>query len=431
MKTGDKVRIETKDGRFFSGILMPSTNNHIISLKLYSGYNIGLDKKKIKSSKVLDSSADKYSKPKIQIKFNNQLKTISILHCGGTFASKVSYKTGAVAPGFSPEEIISMFPEIKDLVNIKSKFVGNLFSEDIRFAHFNFIAKEIEKELNRGVDGIIVTHGTDNLALSSCALAFILENLDKPVIFVGAQRSSDRPSSDAAFNIISAINFIIKSNFNEVGICMHSSSDDSKCFILPACKSKKLHTSRRDAFRSVNSQPIAEITNNSEVCFLKEYKKREYNDKLKLKLFNEKLKIGILRSHPNMFASEVKSFSKFNGLVIEGSGLGHFPVNVVDSKTKEHSLILNELKKLAKKIPVVISSNCVFGRVNLNVYDTGRKMQDVGIIGNFSDMITETAFIKLAWLLSNYKKLEIKDLFMKNFRGELSSRNEFEKEFII
>ncbi len=431
MKPGDYVAIETKDKSSFSGIIMPQVSNNVTTLKLDSGYNISFTKKNIKivkkSGKSFAELKSAVSKPVI----NPQLKTVSILHTGGTFASKVSYKTGAVAPGFSPEDLIKMFPELNGLVNIRSRLIGNMFSEDIRFAHFNIIAKEIEKELKSGVDGIVVTHGTDTLALSSCALAFALENLNKPVILVGAQRSSDRPSSDASLNIISAVNFILKSNFNEVGICMHSRSGDDSCHIFNACKTKKLHTSRRDAFKAVNSKPIAEILKYDNVKFLLDYKKKEHNNKLKLKLFNEKLKIGILKAHPNMFAFEIKNYSKFDGVVLEGTGIaGHFPVNVVDSKTKENKIILNELTKLCKKLPVVSSSNCIFGRINMNVYDTGRKMQEAGIIGNFSDMITETAFIKLAWLLSNYKKSEIKSLFMKNFRGELSDRVEFEGEFV-
>ena len=430
MKISEYIEIKTNDGHIFSGLIMPSTDKKILSLKLNSGYNIGIEKSKIKSSKLLKKL--KENKVNLEkIKINPQYKNVTILHTGGTVASKISYKTGAVAPNFTPEELVSMLPELKNMVNIKSRLISNIFSEDIRFYHYNIIAKEIEKEIKLGTDGIIITHGTDTLALTSCALSFILENLNKPIIFVGAQRSSDRPSSDVAFNLISAVNFIIKSDFNEVGICMHSNSSDNSCFILPACKTKKLHTSRRDAFKSINSKPIAEITNKGDVKFFSEYKKKNHSNKIKLRLFNEKLKIGILKSHPNMFSFEIINCNKYNGLVLEGSGIaGNFPINNIVNQTKEHKLIFNELKKLSQKIPIVISSNCVFGRINMNIYDTGRKMQDIGIIGNFSDMITETAFIKLSWLLSNFKKNEIKELFLKDFRGEISKRIEFEKKFI-
>ncbi len=431
MKPGSYVEVKSKKGDLFKGLVMQSSDSKILSLKLDSGYNVGLNKKNISNIKELKKAPEiREKKGTTEVKYNKNLKTITILHTGGTIASRVSYATGAVSPSFDAEDIVGMFPELKNIANIKSRLIGNMFSEDTRFGHYNLIAKEIEKEL-KNVDGIILTHGTDNLALTSCALSFILENLNKPVLLVGSQRSSDRPSSDANINLICAANFIVKTNFNEVGICMHSRSGDDACYILPASKTKKLHTSRRDAFKAVNNKPIAFVTKEGNVSFLEKYSKKNVHGNLKLKLFKENLKIGILRAHPNMFAFEIKSCSKFDGLVLEGTGIaGNFPINKIDVKTKEHVLIFNELKKLARKIPIVISSNCVFGRINMNVYDTGRKMQEIGIIGNYSDMIAETAFIKLAWLLSNYKKNEVRDLFMKDFRGEISKKVNYEEEFI-
>ncbi|MBI2148663.1 Glu-tRNA(Gln) amidotransferase subunit GatD [Candidatus Woesearchaeota archaeon] len=427
MKPGSYVEIKTKTGEILKGIVMNTNDPKILSLKLDSGYNIGLDKKNILYMNELRKNQEIKPKQQEEIKINKNLKTIAILHTGGTVASKVSYATGAVFPSFSPTELINMFPELKTIANIKSRLIGNMFSEDIRFVHYNIIAKEIEKEIKAGVDGIIITHGTDTLAFTSLALSFTLENLNKPVILVGAQRSSDRPSTDAAMNLICAAQFITRSNFNEVGICMHGKSGDDFCYILPACKTKKLHTSRRDAFKAVNSNPIAKINKEGKIEFFQEYHKKEHKDKLKLKLFNDKLKLGILKAHPNLSKEEVKMFSKFNGLIIEGTGLGHLPINKIDKNTKENELILKELNKLAKKIPVVMTSQCIFGRVNMNVYDTGRKLQDSGVLGNYSDMTLEAAFIKLAWLLSNYKKNQIKDLINNNFRGEISKRVTYEE----
>jgi|SRR3989344_3658818 len=429
MKPGEYLEIQTKEGDIFNGLVMPSSNKSTICLKLNSGYNLNLDKKKISKMKNLEKEIKIEKETNAKQIINPNLKTITILHTGGTLASKVSYATGAVTPSFKPEELLEMFPELKEIANIKSRLIGNMFSEDMRFSHYNLIAKEIEKEIKEGVDGVIITHGTDTLAFTSCALSFALENLEKPVILVGAQRSSDRPSSDAAFNLICAANFIVKSNFNEVGICIHGKSGDDFCYILPATKTRKMHTSRRDAFKSVNGEIIAKV-DKVNMEFFMDYKKKEHKDKLKLKLFNEKIKIGILKAHPNMFAFEIKYYNKFDGLILEGTGLGHFPINFVDNTTKEHQLIYNELKKLCKKIPVIATSQCIFGRINMNVYETGRKMQEAGILGNLSDMTAETAFIKLVWLLSNYKKNEINNLVMHNFRNELNDKLKYEEEFI-
>ncbi len=430
MKYGDIAIIKTKDKQEFNGLILPSSNDKTISLKLDSGYNINIRKDNINVFRIVGSTKEKKEEEIQKPEFDKKLKTILILHTGGTLASRVSYRTGAVSPNYKPEEIVNMFPELKNIANIKSKLAGMMFSEDMRFAHYNIIAKEIYKEI-KNVDGIIVTHGTDTLGLSSCALAFILENLDKPVILVGAQRSSDRPSSDSALNLICAARFIEKTDFNEVAVCMHGKSEDKECYILPACKTRKMHTSRRDAFRAINTEVIAKVDSNGSVEFTKEYRRKSHKEKLKLKLFKERIKIGILKAHPNMFASEVKNYNKFDGVVAEGSGIGgHFPINIVDKETKENGKIYSELKRLTKKIPVVASSNCIFGRINMNMYETGRKLQEAGIIGNLSDMTTETAFIKLAWLLSNYKKKDVRNLFLKSFRGEISDRTEYEEKFL-
>ncbi|HLC58699.1 MAG TPA: Glu-tRNA(Gln) amidotransferase subunit GatD [Candidatus Nanoarchaeia archaeon] len=430
MKAGDYVDIETKDGRKFSGLVMNSADISVVSLKLNSGYNLGIDKKNIKTTKVGKAILSKIEIKKTEkIDFDPNKKTITILHTGGTVASRVSYKTGAVAPSFSPEQIVEMFPELKEIVNVKSRLISNMFSGDMRFGHWNLIAKEIEKEL-KDVDGVIVTHGTDTMAYTSSALGFILENLSKPVILVGAQRSSDRPSSDAGLNLICAANFIKHSDFNQVAICMHSKSEDDGCYILPAFNTKKLHTSRRDAFKVVNGKPIAFVSKSGSIIKMEGYKKKEVKDKLKLKLINDKLKIGVLKAHPNLFKEEVKMFAKFNGLVIEGTGLGHLSVDKIDEITKENTLVLNEIGKLSKLIPVVMTSQCIFGTVNMNVYQYGRELQKAGVIGNLHNMTFETAFVKLAWLLSNFKKTEIKDLFAKNINGEVSERVAYEEEFI-
>lgn len=348
------------------------------------------------------------------------MKKISILHTGGTIASKVDYKTGGVSAKFSEKDLLELYPEIKSIAKISSRLIRNMLSEDMNFNHYNLLAKEIQKEVKKGIEGIIITHGTDTLHYTSAALSFILENLPIPVILVGAQRSSDRASSDATLNLISALNFIDKTDFIGVAICMHESINDNSCLILPATKTRKLHSSRRDAFKAINSKPIAKVSKDKVESIDYIHKKPE--GKFEIKLFNPKIKIGIIKTHPNMLSEEFKNYSKFHGLIIEGTGLGHLPINKIDSFTQENQKILNEIKKLAKKIPIIMTSQCIFGRINMNVYSTGRKLQEVGVLGNLHDMTTETAFIKLVWLLSNFKKEQIHKLITETIRGEISNR---------
>jgi len=418
VKSGDNVEITTKD-EVLEGILMPSKKGKMI-VKLKSGYNLSLDKKEVKKVKKVIEKKKKSIIKKKKVISKKGLKEIVILHCGGTFASKVDYTTGAVSAKFGPEELLEMFPEVGEIANIRSRLIRNMFSEDMNFRHYNLIANEIYKEVKKGVDGIIITHGTDTLHYTSAALAFILENLDVPIILVGAQRSSDRGSSDAFLNLYCAVKFIVESDFSEVAICMHESLNDINCSILPACKTRKLNSSRRDAFKAINVSAFARV-NKKDVKYLRtDFKRRDNKRELELKLFKD-VNVGILRVHPGMKVEEIKCFSRYDGLVIEGTGLGHMPVSKTDEFTSENSKIFIEMKKLAKKISVVMTTQCIFGRVNMNVYSNGILLKEIGVLGNLLDLTTEAAFIKMSWLLSNYPK-EVRYKIGVDFRGEIGKR---------
>jgi len=414
---------ETKEGTFVND------KDGFIYIKLNSGYNIGINKKRIKEFTQLKEKKEIKTK-EIQTKHNPKLPKISILHTGGTVASKVDYSTGAVIAQFSEQEILQLFPEIKEIANIDSKFIGNMQSEMIRFAHYNILAKAVKEEAEKGVDGIIITHGTDTLHFTSAALSFALENLGIPVLLVGSQRSSDRPSTDAAINLISASAFIANTNFSGVGICMHEDENDKACIILPGTKAKKFHTSRRDAFKAVNSKPLARIYyEDKKIITLSTFNKKDKTKKIELKLFKENLKVGLIEPHTQMFAEEFLTYKNFDGLVIELLGIGHLPTMKFDKYTNENEKILDAIKTLCKKMPVVASAQTINGRIDMNVYTPGKQLLEAGVIGNYSDMHTETAFIKLAWLISNYDKKEVKELFTTNIRGELSERTQEGDEF--
>ena len=422
-KAGDFVEIKTKD-EVVKGVLMPQEGKTLV-MKLDSGYNIGIESKNVKSIKVLKKYKPKSVKiSKLEIK--KGLPTISILHTGGTIASKVDYETGGVIARFSPEELLDMFPEISSFANIRSRLLRNMWSDDMRFAHYNLMAREIQKEIKKGVDGIIITHGTDTLHYTSAALAFILEGLPTPVLLVGAQRSSDRGSSDAAQNFINAIYFISESDFGEVAICMHENLSDDNALILPATKTRKMHTSRRDTFKAINVKPWAMVNyKNKKIQFSRKgYAKKDKKRGLKLKPIKENLRVGILKVHTNMYASEFLAYKGFDGLILEGTGLGHAPISTIDKFTKEHTKIRDAIRLLCKKTVVVMSPQTIFGRLDMNVYAPGREIQELGVLGNYNDMTPETAFMKLVWLLSNYKEAEVKELITKNLRGEISERIE-------
>jgi glutamyl-tRNA(Gln) amidotransferase subunit D len=422
------------DNEHIEGILVNEDEKHVV-LKLASGYNIGLQKSRIlkiediHSHKELakEQESEKVHKEIPGKSHDGNLPKILILHTGGTIASKVDYETGAVIARFNPEELISMFPEIKDIAKIESKMFRNMWSDDMRFSHYNLIAGEIEHELHNdgSLAGIIVTQGTDTLHYTSSALSFILEHLPIPIVVVGAQRSSDRGSSDAAMNLISAVAFIANTSLKGVFICMHESMNDDSCAILNGINARKMHSSRRDAFKSINSGPIARVDYlTKSIDYISEYPSSSLNSpgELKSHLLDENLKIGLVVSHPQMFAEELEFYldKKFDGLILEGTGLGHFPINEIDEYTKEHTKIRNAIEKLCKKMPVVMSLQTINGSVNMNVYSPGREMIAMGVLGNYSNLTPETSFIKLAYLLS--QKLDPHEYFMKDLRGEFLNR---------
>lgn len=428
-KPGDRVKVVVEKEEI-EGVLMPEEKEFVV-LKLDTGYNMGIDKKRVKEIKPLGKKKEKIPElPKEKPK--KGLPTIAILHTGGTIASKVDYETGGVIARFSPEEILAMFPELKNIANIKSRLIGNMWSQDLRFGHYNILAKEIDKEIKAGSDGVIITHGTDTLHYTSAALSFMLKDLPIPVILVGAQRSSDRGSSDAALNLISAAFFIASTNkFAEVAVCMHENTEDENCVILPGTKCRKMHSSRRDAFQAIDVEPWARVNySKKKVDFFRTGFNKKGAKKLQVMPMKEDIKVGILKTYTNMYAEQFKAFEKYDGLVIEGTGLGHIPMDEIDKLTKENAKIFEEVKKFAKKMPVVLTTQTIFGEVDLNVYAPQRKLLEAGVLGNYCDMIASTAYVKLAWLLSNYPKEKAKEMIGQNLAGEISERLEYKKKFV-
>ncbi|MEK6959052.1 MAG: Glu-tRNA(Gln) amidotransferase subunit GatD [archaeon] len=398
------------------GTILPS-NDDTLMLKLLSGYNAGFDTSKILSLKVLGESKGVGKAKAIEIKKNPALPTITVLHTGGTIASRVNYTTGGVYASFNVEDLVTMFPELVQVANIESVFVSNMMSEDMTISDYQKIAKAVKEQVAKGVKGIIIGHGTDTLGYSSAALSFMLENCQVPVLLVGAQRSSDRGSSDAAMNLICAGLFITKTNFKGVAICMHSSSEDNTCVVLPATKTRKMHTSRRDAFKTINDTPIATVDFiTKEINWIKDKTAYEHsNGKFELKdKFEEK--VGLVKTHPGISEKILEFYGKekYKGLVIEGTGLGHTPIGKNDSFVKTIKALIDN------GCIVAMTSQCIHGRVHPTVYTNLRKLSEIGVI-YCEDMLSETAFIKLSWLLGNFSKKEAEELLAKDMRGEISA----------
>jgi glutamyl-tRNA(Gln) amidotransferase subunit D len=415
------VSLKTKT-QTFQGRLLPQEGEYIV-LKLSSGYNIGIHPKKIEHIEELVEESHDITTTHL-IAQDSSLPTVTIMHTGGTIASKVDYKTGGVIADFEPEALLGLFPELSDVAYIQSEFLGNMFSDDFRFSHFNKIAQAIHKQAQEGVQRFIVTSGTDFLHYLSAGLSFILKDLPIGVLVVGSQRSSDRGSSDAAMNLICATQFLATTHFCGVGVCMHENTNDDSCLIIPGINARKMHSSRRDAFKPINTAPYARVHyQEKNVTLLRDIPSCPDDGAVvkKISLLKEDLKIGLLYAHPNMCPEEFLAYKTFDGLVLAGSGLGHIPITQVDDSTKDHKKNLSAILELISRMPVVMSTQTVYGRVHMNVYAPARALKDAGIIGHLNALTPETSYMKLAWLLSTFDKKEIAGLFEKDFIGESHS----------
>ncbi len=417
---GEKIAFSFQ-GQQLTGVLL--TVGERLSIKLDSGYNITAKPGELAGVKRVPVPAKRQARKAPKKGAKTGLPRIAILHTGGTIASRVDYSTGAVIAQVDADDLLELYPELSSLAELSTRFLGNLQSEMMRFGHWNLIARAVEEEVRKGVQGIIITHGTDTMHYTSAALAFALENVPVPVILVGSQRSSDRPSSDAAANLLCATAFIAHEGerFQGVGICMHASITDDSCVILPACRARKMHTSRRDAFQPINDEPHAVINYPAlSVTPLADYPRAQGD--FRVLPFDEKLKVGLCFLHPQLHAQELLAYEKFDGLVLALFGIGHAPTMATDELNQEHTQVLAAIERLAKRLPVVGASQTIYGRVNMNVYSPGRQLLAAGVLGQGCDCTPETAFVKLAWLLSHHKK-ELAQFYGENLRGECSERS--------
>lgn len=414
---GDIIQV-TKQGKTYEGILIPrsesSDDKHIV-IKMKSGYNIGIRlEPNVKIQKIGKGAKPTFASPPLPPQ-KEELPKIVIMSTGGTIASRVDYRTGAVRSAISASDLYGVVPELADIARIDTQILLSIYSENITQKHWTQIAQTVAQHIKQEkVNGVVIAHGTDTMAYTAAALSFALQNLPVPVIIVGAQRSSDRPSSDAATNLIGAVKAAAYAPFAEVAVAMHETIADTTIAFNRGTKVRKCHTSRRDTFKPVNSSPIARTTNGNNVTMLTtDYRKRDPTAQLILKPnFSEK--VALIKFYPGFDPSVIDWYAErdIKGILLEGTGLGHVSARcfgAIENATS-HGVI------------VALASQCIWGRVNMNVYDTGRDLLSLGVIP-CDDMFPETALVKLMWVLGQTRDVEeAKKLFKTNIAGELSPR---------
>ena len=414
---GDRIRVLSGDAEF-EGLLMSRPHYgdpDIVVLKLDNGYNTGI---RPEAMELLAKS--KHARKAGESREEAKKGDIAILGCGGTIASKIEYKTGAVYPSITAQELRAAFPALSRWP-IHSRQIFSLFSEDMNALHWRTLADEIEMEIKGGSGGVVVMHGTDTMTYTSAAISFMLQGLPVPVVLVGSQRSSDRPSSENEMNLLNAV-FSASQDFGEVGVCMHASTDDDLCHVHRGTRVRKMHTSRRDAFRSINSAPLFSVDyRTGRFDALSEHKKRGKGPLVAKKELNDN--VALIYTHPNIKPEFISHLRSYDGVVLMGTGLGHVSANAFDDKTVKG--ILKPVSELISSgIPVVMSSQCISGRICMRVYSTGRLLRDAGVIGDGADWTPEAAYAKLCWALGQTKKMgEIEKLMMTDVAGEITSRS--------
>jgi glutamyl-tRNA(Gln) amidotransferase subunit D len=433
VKIGERISI-TKSKKNYEGMLMPRSelgDKNCIVVKLDSGYNIGIrhekgvkieKSKKPEPKEVKEEFKFETEKEKIkELKFDPKKPKIALIMTGGTIISRVDYKIGGVHALEKPEELLTNIPELKNIVfieDIKTPF--NKMSEDLNYKDWQVLAELTAKELNKN-EGVIITHGTDTMHYTSAALSFMLKNLYKPVVLTGSQRSSDRGSSDAFMNIICSAYAAI-SNIAEVGVCMHATTGDQYCHFIRGTKVRKLHTTRRDAFRSINEMPLAKFWSDGKIDILNNNHKKRKDEKVIADVKFEP-KIALLKAYPGSEPEILEILAKkgYKGFVIEGTGMGHVP-------TIAEKSWIPSIKKLVKDgIPVVIAPQTIYGRINTDVYTNLRILYHEAKAIPAEDMLPEVAYVKLGWILGHTKDLEkVREMMLTNIAGEITDRSEIE-----
>lgn len=407
LKVGDIIKITTDSEQVAT--IMPryehSDDAHLV-VKFKSGYNVGLGLDKIKKIEYQSSTESSQESDKL-IPYNPALPKILLLSTGGTIASRIDYRTGSVTPALSAQELNASVPELAEIANIAAEVLFSEYSENITPDHWIKIAQRLDLLAKSDYAGILVAHGTDTMQYTAAFLSFALAGFPKPIVLVGSQRSSDRPSSDAALNLIGATKFIIKCHTSGVFVAMHNSENDDDTACHLGTRVRKNHTSKRNAFETVGARPAFIISGeNVEQNFSgKYYSQKDYTPKIKLDS-----KVALVKYHPGYDPKQVEHLLElgYKAIILEGTGLGHIGKSMYDviKKAKQQNVFLG------------MTSQCLDGQVNMAIYESGRDLMHFGIMP-LSDMISEIALVKAMWALGN-DDMNIQQTMFKNIASEFT-----------
>ena len=410
--------IKTTRGNFQGKVLPRSENDddrHIV-LKIATGYNVGIDISTIEDMKEIGFQKANYQIPEQEFPYSKEKPNVKLFGTGGTIASRLDYRTGAVIPAFSPGELYGAVPELADICNLTTEKVFAVFSENMGPEQYKALAIAIGKEIENGIDGIMIGHGTDTLGHTAAALTFMIQNSPVPIVLVGSQRSSDRPSSDAALNLIHSAYAAAHSDLAEVMVCMFGPTSDEYGFLHRGTRVRKMHSSYRSTFRTIGDVPLATVKWGEVKPIKKDYNPRRKDKKVKILPYFEE-KVSIVYYYPNMQPDIIDSLVEngYKGIVIAGTGLGHVNKPLYDA-----------IERAAKKgVHIYMTVQTLWGYTHMFVYDTGRDLMDKGVIPA-DNMLPEVAYIKLGWALGQTNDPEeVKKLMLTPINDEITPKEPY------
>lgn len=412
------TEIKTTRGDF-RGIILPRSENdddrHIV-LKLATGYNVGVEVDTIRGMKEFGRKEAHYKIPEKEFPVSPNKPNVKLLGTGGTIASRLDYRTGAVIPAFSPGELYGAVPELADICNLSTEKLFAVFSENMGPPQYMTLAKAIGKEVENGIDGIIIGHGTDTLHHTAGALTFMVQNSPVPIILVGSQRSSDRPSSDAALNLMHSAKAAAESDIAEVMVCMFGPTSDEYGLLHAGTRVRKMHSSYRSTFRTVGDIPLAMIDREKITLLHTDYNRRRDDRQVTILPYFEE-KVALVYYYPNMHPDIIDSLvdNKYRGIIIAGTGLGHINKPVYPAIERA----------VAAGVAIYMTVQTLWGYVHMFVYDTGRDLMAKGIIPT-ENMLPEVAYVKLGWALGQTDDLQkVKELMLTPICREITPREPY------
>jgi glutamyl-tRNA(Gln) amidotransferase subunit D len=411
-----EVKIDTTRGDF-AGLLLPrsetSDADHLV-LKLGSGYNIGIRHDTVLSVEKTGYREVHYKIPEKEFPTDPSLPRVRLFGTGGTIASRLDYRTGAVIPAFSPGELYGSVPELADICNLETEKLFGVFSENMAPEHYLILGEKVGEAIRAGYDGVMIGHGTDTMHHTAAALSFMVQQPPVPVIMVGSQRSSDRPSSDAAQNLINAAWAAGHGPIAEVLVCMFGPTSDRYNLLHRGTRVRKMHSSYRSTFRTLGDIPLAMVQDGKVTPLKDDFLPRRRDREANLQVVFEE-RVTLVYYYPGMQPDVIDALVEkgYKGIVIAGTGLGHV-----------NRLVYPALERAREAgVQIYMTLQTLWGFVQMHVYETGREILELGVIP-LANMLPEVAYVKLGWALGVHPDEPEKAaaLMMRSVAGEMTER---------